>query len=96
MKKAILILMLSLMAIWTSETMAQQPIYDPFFEMFTSTVKAVNRELTTDGKGIMFRDYKLRSARVGPRQVSDPMNEYLRKEAGFGLRMVILGLKSPS
>jgi len=24
------------------------------------------------------------SARVAPRQVSDSMNEYLRKEAGFG------------
>jgi hypothetical protein len=60
MKKAILIFMLSLMAIWTSETMAQQPIqpiYDPFFEIFTSTVEAGRRKLTTDGKGLTFEDH---------------------------------------
>ncbi len=58
MKKVILFLILFLMAIWTSETIAQQPIYDPFFEMFKSTVKAGRRELTSDGKGILFKDYQ--------------------------------------
>lgn len=57
------------MAIWTSETTAQQPIrpiYDPFFEMFTSTVEAGQRELTPNRKGLTFKDtrYLLPSYRL--------------------------------
>ena len=57
MKKVILFLMLFLVAIWVSEIMAQHPIYDPFFEMFKSTVKAGRRELTSDGQ-LLFKDYQ--------------------------------------
>lgn len=57
MKKAIL--MLSLMTIWASGTMAQQPISDPFAEMFKLAVKADRRELSSDGTVLGFRDYQL-------------------------------------